>query len=324
MRSHLLALFTLAGIVQFAGAQGPDLSLKPEDPASAVHPRRFGLPGGIGQTRGWYVWRKFDARTWQAEVSHEESGEKYTVRVLPWLTTYRHLAYGAHPDELLPGERVNLFFNPDAKQKRAYLVHFQDELCQMKGHNHAWQIEKVRADGFDARVMAGDKALDGKIASFTLDPKCKIWRGGKIVVTAQTKPGERMYLTWVYADKQRVVKLLSDAASLDAIQAEERKRIEARIKKEGMTAFVEEATPDKTRVLVFATWWQQAGTLKPGDMLRLQAEGSDAVRAKLVSRKNLGTYGSGCSELIVNGIDAKQLPAVRGWVGSKIVRVFGP
>src|SRR5262249_26376106 len=74
----------------------PDLALKPEDPKSAVHPRKFGLPGGVGVTRGWYVWRKFDAKTWQAELSHEQTGQKYTVRVLPWLTSYRHLAYGAH------------------------------------------------------------------------------------------------------------------------------------------------------------------------------------------------------------------------------------
>src|SRR4051812_40719955 len=73
-----------------------DHSLKPEDPGSDVHPRKFGLPGGLGKTRGWYVWHKFDANTWQAEVSHEHTGTKYTVRVLPWLTTYRHLAYGAH------------------------------------------------------------------------------------------------------------------------------------------------------------------------------------------------------------------------------------
>ncbi|HZZ81093.1 MAG TPA: hypothetical protein VFE62_21505 [Gemmataceae bacterium] len=325
MRSQLLTFVTLAMLVQNTGAQAPDLSLKPEDPASPVHPRRFGLPGGIGQTRGWYVWHKFDAKTWQAEVSHEQTGEKYNVRVLPWLTTYRHLAYGAHPDELLPGERVNLFFNPDDKEKRAYLVHFQDELCQMKGHNHAWQIEKVRADGFDAKVMAGDKEFDdGKIASFAFDAKCKIWHGGKIVEKGQTKPGERVYLTWVYAGKRRIVKLLCDATGLDAIQAEERKRIEARVKAEGMTAFVEEATPDQTRVLVFATWWQQAAALKPGDTLRLKMEGSGTINAKLVSRKNLGTYGSGCSELIVNGIDAKQLAIVRGWVGSKVVRVFGP
>jgi hypothetical protein len=309
-----------------------DLSLKPEAPASSVHPRKFGLPGGIGVTRGWYVWHKFDAKTWQAEVSHEGTGQKYTVRVLPWLTTYRHLAYGAHPDELLPGERVNMFFNPDDKQQRAYLVHFQDELCQMKGHNHAWKVEQVSPrppgegsgvrGGFTARVMAGDKPLDDKLAAFTFASKCKIWRGGKLVEGANAKAGERVYLTWCYEDKLRVVHLCSDAASLDAIQAEAKKRIAERVKKDGMTGFVEEAK-EKTRVLVFATWWQQAGELKPGAKLRLQFDG-EPIAVTLVARKNLGAFGSGCSELIVEGLDAKQIEIVRGWAGGKVVRVLGP
>ncbi len=310
-------------MLQLGPAIAQDLSLKPDDPASTVHPRKFGLPGGIGVTRGWYVWRSFDTKTWRAEVSHEGTGQKYSVRVLPWLTTYRNLAYGAHPDELLAGERVNMFFNPDDKQQRAYLVHFQDELCQMKGHNHAWQIEKIIDGGFTARVMAGDKQLDDKIATFTFDPKCQFWRGGKIVDSANAKVGERVYLRWCYDDTRRVVKLCSDAGSLDAIQAEARKRIGERVKKEGMTAFVEEAK-EKTRVLVFATWWQQAGDLKPGDKLRLQAEGGEPVAVNLVSRKNLGTYGSGCSELIVDGLNAKQSELVRGWTGGKVVRAFGP
>jgi hypothetical protein len=301
----------------------PDLSLKPEDPASAVYPRKFGLPGGIGQTRGWYVWRKFDTKTWQAEVSHEGTGEKYTVRVLPWLTTYRHLSYGAHPDELWPGERVNLFFNPDAKQQRAYLVHFQDELCQMQGHNHAWHIDKTTTDGFTAHVMAGAKPLHDKGASFTFDPKCRFWRGGKLVEAAAAKVGECIYLTWCYEERGRVVKLFSDADSLTALQNESRKRHFERYKQEGATAFVEEATPGKTRVLVFATWWEQIACLKPGDHLRVQF-GNDSMPAKLTSRKNLGTYGSGCNELTVEVLDARHLETLRGWSGGKVVRVFGP
>ena len=129
----------------------------------------------------------------------------------------------------------------------------------------------------------------------------------RIGETANAKPGERVFLTWCYEEKRRVVHLISDAASLDAIQAEAKKRIAERVKKEGMTGFVEEATKENTRVLVFATWWQQAGELKQGDKLRLQADGSEPIAAKLVSRKNLGTYGSGCSELIVEGLDAKQV-----------------
>ncbi|MBI1831035.1 MAG: hypothetical protein HYR84_06260 [Planctomycetes bacterium] len=258
------------------------------------------------------------------------------MRVLPWLTTYRHLAYGANPDELLPGERVNLFFNPDDKQQRAYLVHFQDEMCQMKGHNHAWQVEKIfrevykRIDGtevrhgFTARVMAGDKALDEKVVEFRLDPKCNQWRDGKKGAGPSVKAGERVYLTWCYEENRRIVHLVSDAASLDAIQSEAKKRIAERVKKEGMTGFIEEVAKEKTRVLVFATWWQQAGTLKPGDTLRLRHGDSEPIAVKLVSRKNLGTYGSGCSELIVDGLNAKQIETMRGWVGSKVVRVFGP
>ncbi|MSQ93208.1 MAG: hypothetical protein EXR98_01485 [Gemmataceae bacterium] len=313
-----------------AQAPSKDLSIKPEDPASPLHARRFGLPGGIGQTRGWYVWRKFDPKTWQAEVSHEGTGAKYTVRVLPWLTTYRHLAYGAHPDELLAGERVNLFFNPDDKQQHAYLVHFQDELCQMKGHDHAWQIETVQKNGITARVMAGDKPLEDKVATFTFDPECKVWRGGKRIDAAKPMRGERVLLTWVYDDTKRVVKLFTDAASLDTMQKGTRQRISERVKKEGMTGFVEEITKDKTRLLLFATWWMQAGDLKPGQSLRVQATSDgfhpigQALNVKLASRKNLGTYGSGCSELILEGLNDRQADQMRQWTGSKVVRVFAP
>ena len=313
--------FALLFLIPCAAAQ--DLTLKPEDPASAVHPRKFGVPGGIGQTRGWYVWRSFDAKSGFAEVSHEASGEKSTVRVLPWLTTYRHLAYGAHPDDLLPGERVNLFFNPDSKQKRAYLVHFQDEMCQMKGHNHAWEVTKVMDGGFSARGIAGEKPLDDQPTTFTFDAKCKFWREGKLIA-ANVKAGERLLLTWCYEGDRRVVKLLSDASSLDAIQKEARQRIQTRIKKDGMTGFVEEAAKDKTQILIFATWWQQANDLKPSDAIRVQHENADPITAKLVARKNLGTYGSGCTVLTLDSLDAKQLETLRGWTGGRVVRVFGP
>lgn len=322
---RMIHSITLAAVL--LGGAKADLALKPEDPASTVHPRKFGLPGGIGVTRGWYVWHKFDAKTWQAEVSHEGTGEKYKVRVLPWLTTYRHLAYGAHPDELLPGERVNLFFNPDDKQQRAYLVHFQDEICQMKGHNHAWQIEKLFDTGFTARVVDREK-LDDKVHAFQFAPQCKFWSDGRKVKAANMKAGQRVYLTWCYEEKHRVVHFFSDAASLDAIQKEARERINIRVKKEGLTGFVEEVTKDKTRVLLFATWWQQAADLKPGAPLRLALaashQGTDQITVKLVSRKNLGAYGSGCSELIIEASDVKHIEILRVWTGGKVIHVFGP
>jgi hypothetical protein len=67
--------------------------------------------------------------------------------VLPWATTYRHVYHDAHVEELLPGERVNCFFIPDGEKRRGWLVHYQDEMCQMQGHGHAWVIQSVQPGG---------------------------------------------------------------------------------------------------------------------------------------------------------------------------------
>jgi hypothetical protein len=296
-------------------------AVPPEDPASPVHPRKFGSPGGIGETRGWYFWESFDAETWKAVVRHGEKGERYTVRVLPWATTYRHLTYGAHPDELFPGERVNLFFNHEGDVKRAYLVHFQDEIGQMKGHGHFWQVEEVDGRSFTARGMSKEKPLDPAAARFTLDEGCAIWRGGKQVKDLTVAKGDAIYLTWCADGDRRVVKLLADGASLDALREESAKKTRERLEKEGLAGFIE----GETTLLVFATFWSQAAELKPGRKLllkgtdaRLCATG-DGIEAKVASRKNLGAYGSGATEVVLEGAPAE---TVRGWTGGKVVRAF--
>ncbi|HVE39929.1 MAG TPA: hypothetical protein VNM14_08590, partial [Planctomycetota bacterium] len=290
---------------------------------SAVHPRKFGSPGGVGVTRGWYLWRSWNPETAQAEVSNEQGSETYTVRVLPWVTTYRHLVYGAHPDDLLPGERVNLFFNPEGAVKRAYLVHFQDEIGQMKGHNHAWQIEDVAEGGrgFTARVMHGDKVFDPKLGSFELDPRCRIWREGKTVEQPGLTKGERLYLTWCQEEKRRVVKLMADAESLNAIQAEAQKKVQERIARDGMGAFIEEGADGKARLLIFSTHWAQAAAIKKGQILGLKMAG-DGVEVRVDSRKNLGAYGSGPNEIILDGVTGKSADILQGWKGGKVIRVF--
>lgn len=295
------------------------VALRPEDPESPVHPRKFGSPGGVGVTRGWYVWRAWNPETGLADVSSEGSAEVFTVRVLPWMTTYRHLVYGASPDDLLPGERVNLFFNPEGGVKRAYLVHYQDEIGQMKGHQHAWQVEEIAPGGrgFTARVMHGDKVFDPNLGSFELDAACRIWRDGKTVEQPALTKGERLFMTWCYDGKRRVVKLLSDNGSLTAIQAESQKRVQERIVREGMGAFVESAD----RLLIFSTTWSQAAALKPGQGLRLRV-GGDSVETKVVSRKNLGAYGSGPNEIVLGDVTPSKEAQLKGWLGGKVVRVF--
>jgi len=295
------------------------VALRPEDPESPVHPRKFGSPGGVGVSRGWYVWRAWHPETGLAEVSPESGGETFTVRVLPWMTTYRSLAYGASPDDLLPGERVNMFFNPDGAVKRAYLVHYQDEIGQMKGHDHAWQLDDVAAGGrgFTARVMHGDKVFDPNPGTFELDAACRIWRDGKPVAEPALAKGERLYLTWCYDGTRRVVKLMADAASLKAIQEEGQKRVQERIAREGMGAFLETTG----RLLVFSTYWAQAAAIKPGQTLRLQV-GAEAVDVKVVSRKNLGAYGSGPNDIVIEEPVPAKAAQLQGWLGGKVVRVF--
>jgi lysophospholipase L1-like esterase len=304
---------------------------KPEDPAAAVQPRRFGFPGGVGATRGWYVWHEFDRATWIAKVSHETTGEKYAVRVLPWATTYRHLVYGAHPDELLTGERVNLFFSPDEKQQRGFLVHFQDELCQMKGHGHSWEVVVARGDGREltARVMAGSKPLDDKTLSFQVAAQSRHWREGKPAELPQFRKGDRLYMTWTYRDGQRIVHMTADDASLDALKKIEQERVAGRLAKEGLGAHIEAVKDDKVQLLVFPTYWSQAGQWKQGQSLEIRAstEGfrptGDPIKGKLTFRKNLGTYGSGDTEIHVSLDDAADAKRLATWVGDKIVRVLG-
>ena len=109
----------------------------------AVHPRKFGAPGLIGRSRGWWVWKKWNPETWEAEVTPDPPGEVVRVRVLPWATTYRHLAYGARFDQLVPGEKMNMFFDPDENHRRGYVVHFQDEISQMKGLDQGCAVDEV-------------------------------------------------------------------------------------------------------------------------------------------------------------------------------------
>lgn len=310
-----------------------NIPVLPHEGAHAIHPRRFGVADSkIGIARGWYLWRKFDPATWTAELQNESSGDIFTTKVLPWATTYRHLVYGAHVEELLPGERVNAFFHPDGDNRRGYLVHYQDEVCQMKGHNHAWIIQSVKNGGreFSAQVFSGDKVFEEKPRDFTLAADARVFRAGQPSLEPGLKNGERLYFTWTLNADRRVVHLITDDASLDVVKNAELDRVRARVARDGVTGFVEAIDGDTVHYLVFATYWSQAGQWKPSQTFALHATTStfaptgDAIETELLSRKNLGIYGSGSSELTLrlkNPADAKRLSAwTRSQVTTLIVR----
>ncbi|MCE9605305.1 MAG: sel1 repeat family protein [Planctomycetia bacterium] len=299
-----------------------------------VHPRRFGAPdGNIGTTRGWYIWRSFNPDTWEAEVTHDrpqDSGtpEVFKVRMLPWATTYRYLAYGAGPEGLLPGERVNIFFNPDEHHKRGYLVHFQDEICQMKGHGHSWEVCKLTAGGFTARVVAGDKPMDDQEREFAFDPECRVWSKGELVPKAKLAQGDHVYMTWCVRDGKQVVKLLSDETSLEAIKKLESERLAKTIAAEGLAGRLESVDGDRIHFMIFAEHWSQSQQLKEGSRVRISGTGKGfhpegpTVEATVTFRKNRGTYGSGVTDLLLKPTRTEDLPQFRALLNSPVLRVI--
>jgi len=272
---------------------------------AALHPRRFGAPGMIGKSRGWYVWLKWNPQTWEAEVTTDPPGEILKVRVLPWATTYRHLAYGSRFDELLPGEKMNMFFDADENHRRGYVVHYQDEISQTKGHGHAWKILNVKAATFVAQIFAGDKPLDVKTHTFEIDPACRKWSGGKQVQEFPLRPGERVYMTWVYRDRRRVVLLLADGASLETLKKLEHERLAKEVAAEGMAGRIEAVSKDQAQFMIYSTHWAQANQLKPGQMVYLAATGPGyrptdiRIQGKVLSQKNRGQYGSGVNDVVL-------------------------
>lgn len=272
----------------------------------AVHPRKFWAPGMIGRSRGWWVWKKWNPETWEAEVTPDPPGEVIRVRVLPWATTYRHLAYGARFDQLVPGEKMNMFFDPDENHRRGYVVHFQDEISQMKGHGHFWQVVSVaNPQSFVAQVYAGEKPLEEKTHPFEIDPACQKWLAGKLVSDFPLKTGDHVYMTWVYRDNRRVVLLLADDASLETLKELETKRINAEIAAEGLAGQIETVEKDQVQFMVYSSYWAQSGKLQPNQAVTIATTGPGyrptdvRFAGKVISQKNRGVYGSGVNDVML-------------------------
>ena len=277
----------------------------------AVQPRRFGSSSGIGSTRGWYIWRKWDSEQSKAEMMHEETGEVFETTVLPWTTTYRYLNYGGSPKALLTGERINAFFSSNENHKRGYLVHFQDEIGQMKGHGHFWQIKTVGKDGasFSAVAIAGEKPIDGKELVFHTDSKCRVYKAGKSSDKFPFAAGDKVYLTWCSEKDRRIAKLACDDASLETIRKTEGERLQKEINRDGMAGRIESWDGDKLHVMIYARNWAQAGQLRDQQSVVLKME-DEILEAKIAFRKNRGDYGSGVTDMLIEPtkpVDAKRI-----------------
>jgi hypothetical protein len=191
----------------------------------------------------------------------------------------------------------------------------------MKGHGHFWKVEDVAAGGrgFTARGMSGEKPLDPASYGFALDDACVAWRGGKKGAEPALRARDRLYLTWCYEETRRVVKVLSDGESLDALRAEAVQRERDRVAREGMAGFVEGEWAGRATLLVFSNYWPQAGELKTGQAIFIKPPGEPGVEARIVSRVNLGAYGSGPTVLVVEGAPSG---IITPWFGARGLRLI--
>ena len=117
--------------------------------------------------------------------------------------------------------------------------------------------------------------------------------------------GSKIYLTWVLRGQQRVAMLMTDDASLDKIKEEESFRVAKEISAEGIAGHVEMVDGDTVHLLVFSTYWQQAGKLTLGMPGNLTVTGKgfhsqgEPIAVRVISQKNRGTYGSGVNDMLL-------------------------
>ena len=80
--------------------------------------------------------------------------------------------------------------------------------------------------------------------------------------------------------------------------------------------------------LIFPTFWAQAGQWKDGYEVAIRAATpaqrptGAPIAATLLTRKNLGTYGSGAIEVTVRLARPEDTARLKSWLGGKVVRVF--
>jgi hypothetical protein len=301
---------------------------RPSRPARPEGPPPPGKPVFPTQERrGWYTWLKWDPDTWRATVGSDPPGQTWKVRVLPWAGTIRHMVYGTRPDDLLPGERVNIFLGAGEDGEWSYLNSFQDELMQMRGHGHWWYVRSVAKGGrkFTARLFTpGDNLLLLPEETFEVDPRCESWRDGKTVKRYPLRAGERVRMISVYRGERRAAMLLTDDTSLDAIRERKLKAERERVASEGMAGFVDSVDGGAARLTLFSTSWPYGHELKPGQSVRITATGPGfrpsgvPIEATVLSAKVGGQYGSGDTAVEVQG----PVEGLRPLLGGKVVRLI--
>ncbi len=218
--------------------------------ALKTHAAFAGFDPARGEVR-LHVEGEKDERTWPIDADAE-------VRI--------HGVWGGLED-LVKGERVWVWVRPDREKKPRAIFMIADEISEQEIHRVPYRI--VTTDP----LVIGRK-LDGKTEqSRTLKPAAG--------VAVQAKPGDTVYVQTAGGDLVRIV----DADGLAALKAEQRERLAARWRKDGLpgsVATVHIPTGEIEVVLDHeAMRWGRA--LKPGDAVTLRF--ADPVKAAVLEMR---------------------------------------
>ena len=148
------------------------------------------------------------------------------------------------------------------------------------------------------------------------------------------RPGERLYFTWTLTGDRRIVHTIADDAGLEVLKKEEADRVDARLC-EGRPRELHRKRQRRDRAsphLLQRLVPRQPPEARPNRSTsapppRTFTPTGDPIDAEILTRKNLGTYGSGASELTLrlkNPADAEEARRVEsgagGQYGGQVIR----
>ena len=206
-------------------------------------PRNYALPGGVGPSRGWYVWKKFDPDTWEVEVTRDPPGE--TLEGTASLLHHVSLPGLRQPPGRDSARRARQpLLRTDDKSRWGYVCHFQDELFADEGAQprlgnplrHARRLQGQPVDGQRKEARRRGNRLHHRPEMWQFpgrQARQRAHRHGRRASTCSS--------TWVWPNKERIVLLYADDASLDAIEKEELERMTREVASDGVAGHVEGA-----------------------------------------------------------------------------------
>lgn len=224
--------------------------------------------------RIWGELLTIDPQTRKGTFQAEHNDEVFEFCAMPYAEMLHHAANGDISDFRI-GERAIFRLHPDNDGKWYWLTYIQDEMNMLHGHKEYYHIQSIDlAKGTLTFMHAkADKSLirwENVVMHTNLETK--YWREGKpasfqdlktgAMIRAKTKGmGKgRTCLAWhIFLDDESLMKFREEQMAVHA----------AKMKKDGMTGYVDKAGCNKLELTLFRETRDFAPQLKPGAKVKV-------------------------------------------------------